>query len=362
MQSQSKEVQGKAVEALSIMSKGSSASPEDVKRAEKLLEDMMKVGGTLRGSDRAAFSKIIVDLQKMTTGKPGEMTGNISNLGDSFRSKANSITAAMNISKKMLASKAQATEFSRRLNFELISDDNAGAKKNILAYLDKKGIKSGDLEDILKKVGDLGDGDVGENLMAFGKMYGEKKYTEIFAAMKLQGGAYEKIANLGAGLAASRELQGRDLLDGVLKKDKNLKDIISGSGFKGALSNRKAAKDQYLKLMGHLKKYHKGHQGDLSKIEQSLDTIQDDREKLVIMKKIIEGTSTNEGDFLSRIQLRNVSGKVAGTTVSGSSSAGTYSRVAAKQIAATEQVLQNLRIQHQTMKALYQQIKNGGKI
>lgn len=363
MRSQSKEVQGKAVQALSILSKGESATKEDREKASRLLEEMRDVRGTLRGRDRAAFSKIVVDLERLSNGNPSEITKNVTALGKRFRAKADSIVAAMSVSGKMLASKAQATQFSRRITMEMIADDRGGAKENILKHIKgKKGLSADDLETILKKVGDIGEGDVGQNLMEFGKMYGEKKYKEIFEIMKIQGGAYGKIAELAGGLSVSRELQGRDLLSGVLDKDKNLKDMISGSTFKGALQNRKSAREQYERIISHIKKTNPTkYNVELSQIERTLESTTDERERLLVLKKIIEGKSDTEWDLLSRIQLRAVSGKVGGSIVSGPSSAGTYSKVAEKQIQVSQQVLQNLRIQHQTMKALYQQIKNSGK-
>lgn len=362
MTAQSKETQADVVRAMSIMSKGGSATNADKARAKQILNKMLKTQKTLKGSDRAAFSKMVLDLQKFTTGNPGEITGNIGRLGESFRDKADNILGGIDLGKKLLASKAQITQFSRRMTMELISDDRAGAKGKILEFIKRKGLDKDDFNTVMKRMDSLGQGDVSKNLQEFGKMYGEKKFKEIFEIMKLQGGAYGKVAQLASGLSASRDLQGRDLLANVADNDKNLKDMISGSSFKGALKNRKKAREQYRKIMAHIKKIHPGHKGDLAKIDQSLASTTDERQKLMILKKVIEGGSKGEGDFLQRIQIRALSGKVGGTMVSGASSAGTYSRVAAKQIAVSQQVLQNLRIQHQTMKALYQQIKNGGKI
>lgn len=362
MTAQSKETQADVARAMAIMSKGGAATNADKKKAKEILGRMLKTQDTLKGSDKAAFSKLVLDLQSFTLGRPDEITGNITKLGGRFRDKVDNIMAGIDLGKKLLAGKAQVTQFSRRMTMELISDDRAGAKSKILEFIKRKGLDKDDFNTVMKRVDALGQGDVSKNLQEFGKMYGEKKYRELFEIMKDQGGAYGKVARLASGLAATKDLQGRDLLANVADKDKNLKDMISGSDFKGALSNRKKAREQYRKIMDHIKKIHPGYKGDLAKIDQALESTTDERQKLMIFKKIIEGRSKGEGEFLQRIQIRALSGKVGGTMVSGSTSAGTYSRVAAKQIAVSQQVLQNLRIQHQTMKALYQQIKNGGKI
>ena len=345
-----------SVRLMAILSKGKNATGDDRKVAAAITGRLMKYRESLTGDQKRHLSKFIQDSQKFTAGAYGEMTPAIKDLGDDFRSKANTILTTMTNHQTILSRGIAGREAGKRFGIELASIKSQD-KKAMMEDMVKKGGDLKQLEEISLAARGLGSGDIVKNMDGFADFSGEK-YKKTMDYMRSRGGVYRKMADLSLRFSSARGLQGRDLLKDVADKDPVLQKLLSPNQMRGALKSGTQSRIQYQKIMKHMRAKNPKMVTEINKIDYIMGGLSSDKRRLQSLSKMIKGKEKGEGFSLANIVLADTAGKKAGTISSSANSAGTYSRMAALQIDAQQKVIRSLQTQYDSIKMLHDRITN----